>query len=564
MEEKYVFDVKEGRMTLGSGSFTLTVDGVESAEKAFSDNGGLSVPFMKIKASVNGENREYNLWDGLSAVEMPMYKGVFTYPVSGNNYTLRTVRLYAVTDYHDDFTSESLSHMFRGKIAKQQGNIFFLDEPTGGRTLVFISTAPDYARVTLEVSEGVASVDTCGHGLVVGECASTGAEALVRAWYRRKCKPTELYTMANTWGDYNAFYRVADDFIKGEIDGASRLGLDTLQIDDGWQKGNTSDPTMKNERNRRVFKGDFWELKREKFRNGMEEMRDYAAEKGIKLGLWFAPDSDGCYERMDRDVEVLGNAYKSWDMRYFKLDMLYVDNMDMYESFSEMLRRIYSFGDDVFVQLDVTNGVRCGYLGVTQYGRIFAENRYTKLRTYYPHRTLHNLWNICKYIPAFKFQFELVNPTLNADVYGEDDVFAPTHCDMDYLFAITMMSNPLFWMEVQFLPEEQVAQLERIMPVWKSIRGELACCDVVPVGERPDGVAFTGFFAYSPEGGKAYLLAFREVNEDDSYTFTSCAEVKNARLLASNSNTELKVSGKNIDVSFGKKRAYAFIELELK
>ena len=213
------------------------------------------------------------------------------------------------------------------------------------------------------------------------------------------------------------------------------LGLDALQIDDGWQKGDTSDPTIKNERNRRVFKGDFWELKREKFRNGMEEMRDRAAEKGVKLGLWFAPDSDSCYERMDRDVSVLEKAYKVWGMMFFKLDMLYVDDMDMYRRFEEMLSKIYSFGDDVFVQLDVTNGIRCGYLGVTQYGRIFAENRYTKLRTYYPHRTLQNLWCISKYIPAFKFQFELVNPTLNADSYGEDDVFAPVHFDMDYLFA---------------------------------------------------------------------------------------------------------------------------------
>ena len=564
MEERYVFNIEDGRMTVGSCGFTIETDGVGSAKKVFCDNDGLSVPFMKVIAVENGEEREYNIWNDLPVVEMPMYRGEFTYPVSGNNYTLRVVRLYAVTDYHDNFVSENEVYMYRGKIGRQQGNIFFLDDPLTKETLVFISTAPDYAKVMLELGEGKVKIDTCGHGIVAGRCKKADSEALVRAWYRRKCKPTYLYTMANTWGDCNAFYRVADDFIKGEIEGAALLGLDTLQIDDGWQKGNTSDPTIKNERNRRLFKGDFWELKKEKFRKGMEEMRDYAAEKGISLGLWFAPDSDNCYERLERDISVLENAYKNWDMRYFKLDMLYVDDMAMYRRFEEMLRKIYSLGEGVFVQLDVTNGVRNGYLGVTQYGRIFAENRYTKLRTYYPHRTLQNLWNICKYIPAFKFQFELVNPTLNADCYSEDDVFAPSFCDMDYLFAITMMSNPLFWMEVQFVPEEQRKQLDRIMPVWKSIRGELANCDVVPVGERPDGVAFTGFAAYTPDRSRAYLLAFREVNEEEAYTFTLEKEIKNAEILATNGNVEYNANGKSVEVSFEKMRAYALIALDLK
>ena len=215
----------------------------------------------------------------------------------------------------------------------------------------------------------------------------------------------------------------------------------------------------------------------------------------------------------------------------------------------------------MFVQLDVTNGIRCGYLGVTQFGRIFAENRYTKLKTYYPHRTLHNLWDICKYIPSFKFQFELVNPTLNAEVYG-DDVLAPANYDMDYLFAVTMMSNPLFWMEVQFLPEKQRFELDRVMPVWKEIRNELANSDVVPIGERPDGVAFTGFVAYAPDGKRAYLLGFREVNEYNNYTFGVDKYIKNAKVLASNCNIVYNTEGSKINVTFAKKRSYALIELE--
>lgn len=562
MENRYICRLENGRLTLGNKLFTLDVKNVDGIEKTLCDNMGLSREFLKVETSVNGAKREYRVWEDVGAIELPMYDGIFEYPIEGVNYFLRAITLYAVTDYHDDFVSEKTKCMYRGKITPTQGNIFFLDDPLNKESLVFISTSPDYAKVTLSAEDGAVKLDTCGHGLVVGKCKTVDCEKLCRQWYRHICKPTPLYTMANTWGDYNAWKCVADDFIKAEIDGASELGLDTLQIDDGWQKGGTDDPTIRDEKNRRVFLNDFWELRPEKFRNGMEEMRDYAAEKCVNLGLWFAPDSKDCYTRLERDLGVLEHAYKNWGMRYFKFDMLYVENMEMYKKFEEMLSKVYSFGNDVFVQLDVTNGVRCGYLGVTQYGRIFAENRYTKLRTYYPHRTLQNLWNIGKYIPAFKFQFELVNPTLNKDVYGEDDVFAPGLCDTDYLFAITMMSNPLFWMEVQFLPESSRNELNRVMPVWKGIREELANADVIPVGDRPDGCSFTGFAAYTADRKKAYLLVFREVNEENSYRFTLDSCIKSAKLLATNSEIVYNVKDSEIEVAFGKMRSYALMELE--
>lgn len=562
MNDKYICNLNNGVLTVGNGLFTLEVNNADSVEKEYCDNNGLSQEFLRVKAEAGGVTREYNVWENVPAVEIPAYEGVFEYPISGNNYSLRLINLFAVTDYHDDFVSESVYQMFRGKIPKKNGNVFFLDDPLTKESIVIISTAPDYVKTSVEAAEDILRVDTSGHGFVIGKCKTDECEALCRLWYRHKCKPTELYTMANTWGDYNAYRRVADDFIKGEIQASSELGLDTLQIDDGWQKGNTDDPAIRDEKNRRIFLNDFWELKKEKFRNGMEEMSALAAEKGVNLGLWFAPDSQHCYERMERDISVLENAYKNWGMRYFKFDMLYVENMEMYKKFEEMLHRVYSFGDNVFVQLDVTNGIRNGYLGVTQYGRIFAENRYTKLKTYYPHRTLQNLWNICKYIPAFKFQFELVNPELNAEVYGEDDVFAPHRCDMDYLFAITMMSNPLFWMEVQFLSEGKREELNRVFPVWKAIRNELANADVEPIGEKPDGCSFTGFAAYTEGGKKAYLLVFREVNDCNKYSFTLKNTVKKAKVLATNSEIVYNTKDGNIEVEFGKMRSYALMELE--
>lgn len=559
----YLFEKDGSSLKIGNAKISLTLKNVESAQQAMADNKGLSEEFFCATVTSDGCTNEYNVWQDLAVIEMPMHQGVFEHELKGNNYVLRTVSFAAVTDYHDTFVNESTLYMFAKKIKKTEGNIFFIDDPLTKNTVMLISTAPDCAKATLEVHDEKLYFDACGYGIVFGISKTAEAEALCRAWYRKKCKPSTLYTMANTWGDGNAFNRVKDDFIKNEIDAAAELGIDTLQIDDGWQTGSTADKSLRDERGRRFFKGNFWDLDTNRFKNGMEEMRDYAKEKGVKLGLWFAPDSQNCYERLLRDVSVLENAYKNWGMNYFKLDMLFVDDMAMYKKFESMLESIYSFGKNVFVQLDVTNGVRCGYLGVTQYGRLFAENRYTKSQNAYPHRAMRNLWNTCKYVPAFKFQFELVNPTLNVDAYDACDVLAPINYDMDYLFAAVMMSNPLFWMEVQFLPKEQCEQLAKIMPVWKEIRDELAFADVRPVGNRPDGASFTGFAAYAKDGKKAYLLAFREVTEETSYTFTLEKEIKSAKLLASNTTVLFNGQENKIDISFGKMRSYALIEVEI-
>ena len=101
------------------------------------------------------------------------------------------------------------------------------------------------------------------------------------------------------------------------------------------------------------------------------------------------------------------------------------------------------------------------------------------------------------------------------------------------------------------------------MPIWKEIRNELANADVVPVGERPDGTSFTGFVAFASNGKKAYLLGFREVNENNNYTFCVNSFIKNAKVLASNCNIVYNTDCREINVTFAKKRAYALIELEL-
>jgi alpha-galactosidase len=292
----------------------------------------------------------------------------------------------------------------------------------------------------------------------------------------------------------------------------------------------------------------------------MEEIAKYASDAGVKVGLWFAPDSHDCYSLLDRDIEVLRRAYDEWGIRFFKLDMFWVKTPEERDCFLSLLSAIYSFGNDVAVQLDVTRGDRMNYLCGRQYGTVFVENRYTKSGNSFPHRVLRNLWMLGHYIPTSKFQFEVINPDLNVECYRENDPFAPSLYDMDYLFACVMLSNPLFWMEMQFLSEERRREIGIILPIWKSLRPFLANADVRPIGDKPSGRSFTGF-EISGDGRVKYLLLFREVTENESTVIKTSTEAAETKILASNTNARISVKDGYTEISLAKPRAYALAEL---
>jgi alpha-galactosidase len=553
------YHVSNGVLTLSNALFSHSIQGIDSAVASVKDAGGLSVPYLEVCALSGCEEKTYCIWEDLCAVYMPRFSGGNILTLDGEHWVVSYITLKAFSDRNDTLLEKSELHLYLRSLPQKEGDIFILEDKESGNCIVILSETPDYLRATLEIRYGQVNLENGGNGLMLGFCRAGEGGRLCREYYRRARHCRDLLAMSNTWGDRNGFSRVCRDFVRNEIDAAKELGVGIVQIDDGWQTGNSAE-VQRDPLGRRIFDGDFWELDRNKFPDGMEGLTQYARNAGVKVGLWFAPDSHDCYALLDRDIGVLRKAYDEWGIRFFKLDMFWIQNSEERDRFLSLLSAIYSLGNDVAVQIDVTRDDRLNYLCGREYGTVFVENRYTKVGNYFPHRVLRNLWMLGHYIPTSKFQFELVNPNLNVQSYRENDPFAPSLYDMDYLFACVMLSNPLFWMEMQFLSKEHRREIENIFPTWKSLRPFLANADVKPIGNKPSGRSFTGFEI--SDGSKVkYLLLFREVTDCDHacmMTDTANAEVK---VLASNTQAWVRVLDGCTEVRLAKPRAYALIEL---
>jgi len=556
---RFQLDGRTHTLNISNSLFSYAVPDTVSVSVSESDAGGLSLPFVCGEAKrTDGSVSVYSVWEDLAAVRVEHAPAGELLTLPGEHWTVRAVRLYSFTDNSDSLTVESEYYLMERRLSNTpDGNIFFFEDAETGDARILISEAPDYVENLLTVRGGKVFLKNDGNPVIVGFCRAGECEALCRDCCRHICRPKTPFAMSNTWGDRNGFSRVCDDFVRREMDAGADIGIDIVQIDDGWQEGNTA-TVERDEKNRRIFRDPFWELQTPRFPAGMRSVADYAAAKGLKTGLWFAPDAHDAFSRRARDKEVLRRAYEEWGIRFFKLDMFWLENDADKEGMLDILSYIYSLGSDVAVQLDVTRGPRLGYLCGTRFGTLFVENRYTRSANSFPHRILRNLWNLGRFIPTTKFQFELINPTLNAECYAPSDPFAPSRFTMDYLFAVTMLSNPLFWMEMQFLPEKERSQLAPVMKVWKEHRAAFADADVIPIGERPSGRSLTGFRVRAK--ACEYLLLFREVTDRAVMELPASAAGR-ITVLASNGDVRAETAGGTVRVFFPEERTYALLQI---
>lgn len=460
------------------------------------------------------------------------------------HYKFEAVRLYDRTDNHDTLVKVDSQMLYKNEPYQAEGNLFFIHDYVRDEALMLVKEAPTHmaslGRSTGDLHiDGKKSVQMIGSGLdgavidaegifsyssTVGVGGRQELDGLYLDFYRQQYKGESCrhtFTMSNTWGDQSQDSAICHDFMMREIEIAASIGLDIVQIDDGWQKGITA--------NSKLVKGgvwegyyandpNFWDINEVKFPQGLAPIVDYAASKGITMGLWFSPDSSRDFANWKRDVETLRHLYEQYNIRYFKLDGVKLRNKTCERNYLRFLEELHaiSHGQISFNQ-DITAEIRLGYVYHKQYGTLFAENRYTGSTSYYPHNTLKNLWHLSEYFPVTRFQFELLNNRRNVDKYG-DDPLAPSQYTIDYEFATVMLANPLFWMEMRNLTPEDIATLHSIVSVYKQYRKEFFQARIRPIGQMPDGVSFPGFqIECGPDHG--YLLCFREYTVNPQYTY---------------------------------------------
>ena len=332
--------------------------------------------------------------------------------------------------------------------------------------------------------------------------------------------------LTNTWGDGNRDSRINADFVMKEIVAGGELGVDVIQVDDGWQYGKSINSAFLEEAKEtgawagfRAYNPDFWKLDPIKFPQGLEPLVAAARERGIGFGLWFGPDKTADNALWKLDAETLLDFYRKHGIRYFKIDGIEMGSAKAFGNIRRMFDLLLerSSGEMTF-DLDVTGAwKRPGYFGLPDIGPLFMENRYVGgkgnplVGNYWPHFTLRNLWTLSQVIDPVRLRVELNNPLHGTENYG-DDPLAPKFWRGDALFATVMCASPLGWFETSGLDPKTVAEIKPLVQVWKRERANLHGGFTIPVGVQPDGLSWTGFATEGADGKTVYALLFRELN----------------------------------------------------
>ncbi len=455
---------------------------------------------------------------------------------------LTQVRLVDQTDVFNELVFESEWLLHTAERVQLPGNLFVVESTPDQSGLILlkeaplpharpVKTAPDFSydpqnrRVSF-IGQGTGPQGGSGYRFVLltysgGRAGRIAALQTYQRQLRAYDPKRDAMLVSNTWGDRSRDARINEEFVTKEVLAGARLGVDVIQIDDGWERGRTSNSVRANG----VWSGfwaadpQFWAVDPDRFPNGLESIRKLAAERGMRFGLWFGPDSSNDFANWRKDADQVMKLHRTLGVDYIKIDgvkaVSKAGEQNLRRFFDQVLEE--SRGAVTF-DLDVTAEVRPGYFGMINPGPLFVENRYTDWHRYWPHQTLRNLWKLAQYVDPLRLRMEFLNNTRNQQLYPEDPL-APARYSPSYLFATVMFSNPLGWFETSNLPAAFVEELQPLIAKWRRERPFLFAGSIIPVGNAPDGVSWTGFVSVSPDRRSGYALLFRESNQTSDWEF---------------------------------------------
>ena len=332
---------------------------------------------------------------------------VITLCMSGH-LRLTKVTLLDITDSHNElvFEDEWLLHPADSGLSLT-GNLFTVEDVLTGEGIILLKEAPlPYARplptpVDLKVELLKAETDGpawklalfgtgIGGGVAEGYAHSIipyiggrdGMTAALQA-YQNAIRPYKAgrdgLFLTNTWGDRSRDARINEEFILQEVCAGSELGADIVQIDDGWEKGRTANSSQPSG----IWEGfwsadqEFWQPDPVRFPNGLLPVTAALSERGMALGLWFAPDSSDDFANWERDADALLAINLEHGVHHFKIDSVSAKTRLGEVNLHRFFDRVLEGCRDIVFDLDVTADVRPGYFGMMHAGPLFVENRYT-------------------------------------------------------------------------------------------------------------------------------------------------------------------------------------------
>ena len=344
----------------------------------------------------------------------------------------------------------------------------------------------------------------------------------------------DMYIQANTWGSTDsgsdARRAACEDSVLKELEVCANLGIDSLQIDDGWQVEPGARSWQPGENG--------WNPHPQSYPVGWKRIRERAEQLGVRLGLWAAAVPVG--------LDELKRTHTDGGFLQYKLDFAELRTRQQIDSLMAKVREFIQWtGHKVRVNWDVTEvSARYGYFFAREYGCIYLENRkptFPKSVVYRPHTVLRDLWQVSKYVNLHRFQCSVQNVDRVDPEYS--DAYLHPH---DYCTAIALMGIPLFFLETKYYSDEAKKQIKPLLACYKKYRSEIYSGIVHPIGEKPDNASWTGFQCHLAKQNRGYLTIFRErCNEEPQ------AEIKLGWLQGADVELTDLVTGKEWTESVG-------------
>jgi alpha-galactosidase len=514
----------------------------------------------------------------------PMVDALELFELAPQHLRLTQVTLADQTDAHNELVFEREWLLHTAERVEAMGNVFRVENTLTDSGLLLLKEAPlPHARqvripADLRYEPSGNRIWLGGNGLsgdgegyryvtLVYAGGRVGRIKALQAYQRelRNYDPRrDGMFLSNTWGDRSRDSRITAAFMMKEVEAGAKLGVDVIQIDDGWQKGRTANSAQAKAGSpwTGFWAADpkFWDPDSTRFPEGLQPVIEAARRHKMQFGLWFAPDSSNDFSNWERDAAKILELHRTAGVRYVKIDGVKATTRAAERNLRRFFDRVLeeSKGTVTF-DLDVTAEVRPGYFGMIDAGPLFVENRYTDWHRYWPHQTLRNLWKLAQYVDPLRLRMEFLNNSRNREQYSNDPL-APSEYQPATLFATAMMASPLGWFEISSLPPAYGEQLPALVAAWKKERAAMHGGVILPIGDAPDGVAWTGFASLGADGATGYLLAFREANQSPDWTcdapWLGAGALHTTRLGGTGS---VKIEGRRIRVNVPERLGFVWV-----